>query len=279
MSNIITVPSVTGPQKAQLSPAVQNGVGVVYTIAMKKADGTAYDLTGYTVTAVKQGENGATSSLTGALALVTAASGIFSWTLSAEDVGTASTFRVFFSATNGTITIRSYGVEWKVEAHPSATVVAAPGVTGVTVAEAGLLGAILELTGLVKMEDGAAEGITIQSFMETFLAAVDAAAARTAIGALPEDAAIVAVSSGRDLATTDAGKILECTGTFTLTCPNGLDTGFQCAIVNISTGVITLAATTTLTTKDSAVTLANQYGAATVYHAGSNVWRAIGDLS
>lgn len=98
-------------------------------------------------------------------------------------------------------------------------------------------------------------------------------------GILPEDASIVAVSSGRDLASTDAGKILECTGTFTLTCPNGLDTGFQCAVVNISTGVITLAATTTLTTKDSAVTLASQYGAATVYHAGSNVWRAFGDLS
>ena len=98
-------------------------------------------------------------------------------------------------------------------------------------------------------------------------------------GILPEDASIVAVSSGRNLASTDAGKILECTGTFTLTCPNGLDTGFQCAVVNISTGVITLAATTTLTSKDSAVTLANQYGGATVYHAGSNVWRAIGDLS
>lgn len=133
----------------------------------------------------------------------------------------------------------------------------------------------------------------------TFLQSANAAAALTSLGAaassdltthtglsttahggiLPEDAGIVAVSGARDLASTDAGKILECGGTFTLTCPNGLDAGFQVAIVNIGAGVITLAAATTLTTKDSAATLASQYGAATVYHAGSNVWRAFGDLS
>ncbi len=98
-------------------------------------------------------------------------------------------------------------------------------------------------------------------------------------GLLPQDAAILSKSGAYPLAAGDEGKIIECNGTFTITLPDGLDTGFQVAIVNIGTGVITLAAATTLTTKDSAVTLASQYGAATVYHAGSNVWRAIGDLS
>lgn len=98
-------------------------------------------------------------------------------------------------------------------------------------------------------------------------------------GLVPQDAAILSKSGAYPLAAGDEAKIIECNGTFTITLPNGLDTGFQAVIVNIGTGVITLAATTTLTTKDSAVTLANQYGAATVYHAGSNVWRAFGDLS
>jgi hypothetical protein len=96
---------------------------------------------------------------------------------------------------------------------------------------------------------------------------------------LPESASIVAVSGSRDLATTDAGKILEATGTITITAPNGLATGFQCVIVNVGSGTIALAATTTLQSKDSANELANQYGAATIYHRGSNVWVAIGDLS
>lgn len=113
----------------------------------------------------------------------------------------------------------------------------------------------------------------------TFLQSASAADARTAIEALPQDAAILSKSGAYPLAAGDEGKIIECNGTFTITLPNGLDAGFQAVIVNTGTGVITLAATTTLTTKDSAVTLANQYGAATVYHAGSNVWRAFGDLS
>lgn len=96
-------------------------------------------------------------------------------------------------------------------------------------------------------------------------------------GILPEDAGIVAVSAGRDLATTDAGKILECNGTFTLTCPNGLDAGFQCALVNVGSGTITIAAATTL--QSDGTQLATQYTGATVYHRGSNVWLAMGRLT
>lgn len=99
------------------------------------------------------------------------------------------------------------------------------------------------------------------------------------IDALPEDAAILSKVANYPLAAGDEGKIIECNGTFTITLPDGLDTGFQAIIVNIGSGTITLSAATTLTSKDAATDLANQYGAATVYHAGSNVWRAFGDLS
>lgn len=97
------------------------------------------------------------------------------------------------------------------------------------------------------------------------------------LDALPEDAGIVTVSSGRDLATTDAGKILECSGTFSMTCPNGLDAGFQCTLVNVGSGTITIAAATTL--QGDGTQLATQYTGATVYHRGSNVWLAMGRLT
>lgn len=99
------------------------------------------------------------------------------------------------------------------------------------------------------------------------------------VDALPIDAGIVAVNGARDLATTDNGKILECTGTFALNCPNGLDAGFQVALVNVGSGTITITATTTLQSKDSAVTLDTQYAAATLYHRGSNVWLLAGDIA
>lgn len=87
-------------------------------------------------------------------------------------------------------------------------------------------------------------------------------------------------SGNYTLLSTDNNKIIEVDTTATITLPDGLDTGFQCIIVNTgSSQIITLDATTTLTTKNSDVTIVSQYGAATVYHAGSNVWRAFGDLS
>lgn len=96
---------------------------------------------------------------------------------------------------------------------------------------------------------------------------------------LPKNVNKLSKSANYTVAAADNGKIIECNGTFTVTLPNGLNDGFQVVIVNIGTGTITLAASTTLTTKDSATDLENQYGAACAYHAGSNVWRAFGDLA
>lgn len=104
-------------------------------------------------------------------------------------------------------------------------------------------------------------------------------AAANDVNAVPIDAGIVGVSASRELTSTDAGKILECTGTITLTAPNGMNAGFQVAVVNVGSGIVTLAATGTLQSKNSRTKLSAQYAAATLYHRGSNVWLAIGDLS
>lgn len=98
-------------------------------------------------------------------------------------------------------------------------------------------------------------------------------------GALPLDGAILSKSGAYQLAAGDEGKIIECDGTFTITAPDGLDAGFQVALVNVGTGIITVAASTTLQAKGAAYTLANQYGMATLYHRGANVWLLAGDLT
>lgn len=98
-------------------------------------------------------------------------------------------------------------------------------------------------------------------------------------GKIPRDATILSKSAIYTVLAADAGKIIECDGTFTVTLPDSLATGFQVVIVNVGSGTITVAASTTLQTKDSNADLANQYGAATAYHRGSNVWCAFGDLS
>lgn len=82
------------------------------------------------------------------------------------------------------------------------------------------------------------------------------------------------------LATLDAtfaGKIVEANGTFTITLPNSMSTGMWVDIVNVGTGTITLAASTTL--QSSGTKLATQYTGASCYHRGSNVWIAVGKLT
>jgi hypothetical protein len=93
------------------------------------------------------------------------------------------------------------------------------------------------------------------------------------------NATILPKTTTYQVAGSDNNKIIECSGTFTVTFPNSLDTGFQCVIVNVGTGVITLAAATTFQSKNGNTKLASQYGAASVYHRGSNVFLAFGDLS
>jgi len=101
----------------------------------------------------------------------------------------------------------------------------------------------------------------------------------SAVAAVPENAVILSKSVDYALVAGDEAKIIECDGTFTITLPDGLNVGFQIVIVNVGSGTITIVADTTLQSKDAATQLANQYGFATAYHRGSNVWLVGGDLS
>lgn len=102
-------------------------------------------------------------------------------------------------------------------------------------------------------------------------------AATNGAAVLPVTAGTVSVSSSRDLDSTDAGKILLCSGTITINCPNGLDAGFQCVLVNFS-GSITVTASGTLLSADSATTIPTQYTAATLLHGGGNIWLLMGAI-
>lgn len=90
---------------------------------------------------------------------------------------------------------------------------------------------------------------------------------------------IVSLTGATTLDATYAGKIVECSGTFTVTLPDGMPIGWKVTLVNVNSGVITIAAATTLQSKDSANKLSNQFGGASIYHRGSNVWLAVGDLT
>ena len=141
-------------------------------------------------------------------------------------------------------------------------------------------GAGVTIDGLL-VKDGAVDGVATDAALAAHTGDTDNPHGVTATqaGALPEDAAINTQSGAYELASADAGRIIECDGTFTVTLPDGLPAGFQASIVNVGSGVVTLAAEGTLQSRDGAVTLASQYGAAVVYHRGAGVWLAIGDLS
>lgn len=81
------------------------------------------------------------------------------------------------------------------------------------------------------------------------------------------------------LVAADNNKILECNGTFTVTLPAYMATGFQVTIVNVGTGVITISATATLFSKNSNRKLASQWIGATAYHRGGDYWVVMGDLT
>lgn len=90
---------------------------------------------------------------------------------------------------------------------------------------------------------------------------------------------IVAMTGATLINATYNGKTIEANGTFTITFPNSMATGMQVDVINVGSGTITLAASTTLQSKSSRTKLATQYVGASVYHRGSNVWLAVGDLT
>lgn len=267
MTNIIY-----GPAQTNLISSLTNGVQGsrhLWSITWKVDENTAYNLTGATLTATIQNVNTEeVADSTGALALVTAASGTFTWRPSADDIGTAGQFAVMFRAAISGITYAAFPASWVVIEDPEATTTFTAGLVGISTAAKTWLTA--EQAGVEAVADGnllQSDGTNSED------------SGIVAANVLQRYAGIVSVSTGRDLATSDNGKVLECNGTFAVNCPNGLDAGFQVALVNVGSGVITITATTTLQSKDAAVTITNQYAAATLYHRGSNIWLLAGDIA
>ena len=98
-----------------LAPAVQHARKRLQTITWKDDDGSAIDLTGATITGIIE-RAGVQTAMTGTFALVTATSGIFSWTFSAADVAQAGTFFVQFRAkySSDKLSEISYRTQWRV---------------------------------------------------------------------------------------------------------------------------------------------------------------------
>lgn len=100
-----------------LANAVQGARLSGQQVTWLKSDGTAYDLTGKTVTArLRNKETGATIDSDGTFSLVTPASGIFNWAYGANDVATAGRFEVQFKATSGGQFDKTFTADWEVEA-------------------------------------------------------------------------------------------------------------------------------------------------------------------
>jgi hypothetical protein len=71
--------------------------------------------------------------------------------------------------------------------------------------------------------------------------------------------------------------IVQANGTFTITLPNGMPTGYYVDIINIGTGTITIAASGTF--HGVGTKLITQYTGCSAYHSGSNIWYCVGALT
>ena len=99
-----------------LPRAIQGARNTGAQITWTQDDGTIQDLTGATITGTIEDKDGTSRSITGALALVTPSSGIFSWSYSVSDVGTVGRFLVQFKANyGGGLYDLSYPEVWVVE--------------------------------------------------------------------------------------------------------------------------------------------------------------------
>ena len=83
------------------------------------------------------------------------------------------------------------------------------------------------------------------------------------------------------LVASDANKLIQADGTFTITVPaSTIPAGTRVDIVNTGTGVITIAGSgLTLQSKASKVTIASQYAAATLFFTSTTTALLIGDLA
>lgn len=98
-----------------LLKAIQGARHTGQEITWTRDDGTPQNLAGATLTGTIQDAAGDTRTIDGTLAIVTAASGVFSWAYGASDVAEAGEFLVQFKATYTSYDL-TFATYWKVEA-------------------------------------------------------------------------------------------------------------------------------------------------------------------
>lgn len=106
-----------------LLDAIEGSTHTGQQITWQADDGTAKDLTGAALSGtIRNMTTGVERSIAGTLALVTAASGIFTWAYGTADVAAAGDFQVQFKADYGSsIVDYSHWQDWHVEAGPAST--------------------------------------------------------------------------------------------------------------------------------------------------------------
>lgn len=125
--------------------------------------------------------------------------------------------------------------------------------------------------------DGTGSGLDADKLDGVELAALAQLSGAAFTGHVSSITAIVSKTAAFTVDSTYNGKVIECSGTFTVTFGSTLPAGFQCDIVNVGIGTITLAGT--VQSKSGNKKLASQYGGASVYARSTGVILAVGDLT
>jgi hypothetical protein len=88
------------------------------------------------------------------------------------------------------------------------------------------------------------------------------------------------VTSSRSIAATDKNTIISCTGTITLTLPQGLDTKFNCRVLRYGTGEVTIAGATgvIISSQNSHKRITAQYDMITITRVANNTYVLSGNL-
>ena len=97
-----------------LPKALQGARNTGLKLTWTQDDGTVENLTGATLSGTMKDKDGVVTAITGTLAIVTAASGIFSWAYSAADIATPGRYLVQFKATFTEYDL-TYPENWEVE--------------------------------------------------------------------------------------------------------------------------------------------------------------------
>lgn len=125
----------------QVGPLMQAQSGVLMLFTLADLTGSAIDLSGLALSGtITNNLTSETAALAGALTIVTAEDGIFSWLTDADDVGTAGEFTLIFQAGEDIISLPAH---LSILETPGASVTFGAALMGVTAAERAWLTAAL----------------------------------------------------------------------------------------------------------------------------------------